>query len=89
MRRLVIILGAWSVFSLVLFGVGLVISEGEPICEGPLILGAGDSEPPSCEDPIDAWPTAVQQWAISTVALGVVVTVIGLRPRADAAAPTG
>ncbi len=89
MRRLVIILGAWSFFCLALFAVGLVMSEGEPMCEGPLILGAGDSEPPSCEDPIDAWPTAVQYWAISMVGLGLGVAVVGVRRRADTAAPTG
>ena len=29
-------------------------SEGEPVCEGPLILDVDDSFPPQCDPPIDS-----------------------------------
>ena len=32
-------------------------SEGEPVCDGPLILAVNDSSPPQCDAPSAALPT--------------------------------
>lgn len=34
-----------------------ITSEGEPVCEGPLILGVDDSDPPQCSGPIEGLPS--------------------------------
>lgn len=51
MRALKIGLATWVVVWAVLMLLALLLSTGEPICEGPLILGVGDSLPPECESP--------------------------------------
>ena len=43
---------AWGVLLIVL----LVLSHGEPVCEGPLILAVDESFPRQCEDPTAALP---------------------------------
>jgi hypothetical protein len=49
----------WTIVCIVLVVLAFVFSEGEPVCEGPLILGADDSDPPQCADPIEGLaPTA-------------------------------
>ncbi|WP_420452915.1 hypothetical protein [Ilumatobacter sp.] len=47
----------WSLIWLVLLVVAYLMSEGEPICEGPLILSVDDSSPPQCDAPSAALPT--------------------------------
>lgn len=49
----------WTIVCIVLVALAFVFSEGEPVCEGPLILGGDDSDPPQCPDPIEGLaPTA-------------------------------
>ena len=48
---------AWTVVWVLLLGALLISSEGEPVCEGPLILEVADSYPPDCDDPIAGLPT--------------------------------
>ncbi len=55
LRRL---LQVWVVVCTLLVLVALATSTGEPVCEGPLILGVDDSDPPQCDDPISALPAA-------------------------------
>jgi hypothetical protein len=42
----------WVVVCVVLVATLLLWSEGEPVCEGPLILDVDDSDPPQCDRPI-------------------------------------
>lgn len=44
---------AWGVLLVVL----LLLSHGEPVCEGPLILAVDESFPPQCDDPTAALPS--------------------------------
>jgi hypothetical protein len=53
----------WAALVLVL----VLVSDGEPICEGPLILGADDSDPPQCDGPLTGLAT-----------VGPILFVIGL-----------
>ena len=43
----------WTVIWVLLLGVAFAASEGEPVCEGPLILQVDDSYPPNCPDPVN------------------------------------
>jgi hypothetical protein len=52
MRALKIGLATWVVIWAALMLLALLLSTGEPVCEGPLILGVDDSLPPECESPI-------------------------------------
>lgn len=69
-RRLAKLLLVWTVVCIVLVGAALATSEGEPVCEGPLILGVDDSDPPQCEDPIAGLPSLAPFILIA----GVVIT---------------
>ncbi len=57
MKRFAQALVVWSLIWLVLLVVAYLTSDGEPICEGPLILSVDDSFPPQCEAPSAALPT--------------------------------
>lgn len=57
MKRFAHALVVWSLIWLVLLAVAYLSSEGEPVCEGPLILSVDDSFPPQCEAPSAALPT--------------------------------
>jgi len=57
MKRFTHALIVWSLIWLVLLVVAYLASEGEPICEGPLILSVADSFPPQCDAPSAALPT--------------------------------
>lgn len=48
---------AWTLIWLVLLVIAYLVSEGEPVCEGPLILAVNDSFPPQCDAPSAALPT--------------------------------
>jgi hypothetical protein len=57
MKRFAQALIVWSLIWLVLLVVAYLASDGEPICEGPLILSVDDSFPPQCDAPSAALPT--------------------------------
>lgn len=42
----------WTALWALLIVLGLAMSEGTPVCKGPLILGVNESDPPSCEGPV-------------------------------------
>lgn len=46
-------LGIWFVVCLVAIVVLVITTEGEPVCEGPLIYDWDDSNPPQCNSLID------------------------------------
>lgn len=76
----------WTVLFVVIMASGLAVSEGEPVCEGPFILGVDDSFPPQCDSPLIAAPYVVSVWAIG-LAMIVIVRMIGRyadRPLPDA-----
>jgi hypothetical protein len=74
LRRL---LQVWIVVCILLVVVALVTSTGEPVCEGPLILGVDDSDPPQCDDPISALPTAFPVIAGFGLVLSGLFTALG------------
>ena len=43
----------WAAIAVILLTVAYFASEGEPVCRGPLITGADDSDPPQCEGPVE------------------------------------
>lgn len=58
----------------------LVMSEGEPVCGGPLILETDDSDPPQCDAPIEglasrmpfvAFGAAALTWMVAATTEGV------------------
>jgi hypothetical protein len=66
---------AWTALFLTIAGLGLLTSEGEPVCKGPFITRVDDSLPPQCPAPVEFLPTV----GIAGVAgLGVIVGVRGL-----------
>lgn len=71
----------WTVLVLAVVVLGLVTSEGEPVCEGPFITSADDSFPPQCDSPLDVVPAVLIGWAV------VLLVIVGARwlasPRAD------
>ena len=46
----------WSILWIVLLVVAYLASEGEPVCEGPLILAVAESNPPKCDSPLAGLP---------------------------------
>lgn len=63
----------WTALVLAVLVLGLVTSEGEPVCEGPFITSADDSLPPQCDSPLDAVPAVLIGWAV------VLVLIVGVR----------
>lgn len=56
MRRFVTAWIWWTSAWGVLLIVALLLSHGEPVCDGPLILAVDESFPPQCDDPVAALP---------------------------------
>ena len=71
---------AWTAFLVAITVLGLMASEGEPVCEGPLILRVDDSQPPQCSSPVEflveMLPAVAIAWAVG---LGVILAIRGLR----------
>ncbi len=72
------LLQVWIVVCILLVLVALATSTGEPVCEGPLILGVDDSDPPQCDDPISALPTAFPVIAGFGLILSGLFTALGI-----------
>ena len=82
MRHLKIGLAAWTVVWIPLMLAALLVSDGEPICEGPLTLGMDDSDPPQCDDPIVGLMTvAPRVFVASGLVVVAVVAVLGIDRR--------
>ena len=60
---------AWTVLIVAVAVLGLLMSEGEPVCEGPFILRVDDSLPPQCPSPVEFLPTVAIAWVVG---LGVI-----------------
>jgi len=74
---------AWTVVWVLLLGALFISSEGEPVCEGPLILGVDDSYPPQCDAPIAGLPMVGSMLYIAgfTVTTTLAATWMLLGPR--------
>lgn len=71
---------AWTVLIVAVAVLGLLMSEGEPVCEGPFILRVDDSSPPQCPSPVEFLPTVLPAVAIAwVVGLGVILGMRALR----------
>lgn len=60
---------AWTALVLAVLAVGLVTSDGEPVCEGPFITEVDDSFPPQCGSPVDVVPAVLIIWLAVLVAI--------------------
>ena len=60
---------AWTVLIVAVAVLGLLMSEGEPVCEGPFIFQVDDSLPPQCPSPVEFLPTVAIAWVVG---LGVI-----------------
>lgn len=69
---------AWTVLMMALALLGLSMSEGEPVCEGPFILRVDDSSPPQCPSPVDFLPMVAIAWVAG---LGVLLGIRALVSR--------
>ena len=61
----------------VLVGTGLLFltSEGEPVCEGPLIIDVDDSDPPQCNTLTEGLREHGGMWLLSSVILAALARV--------------
>lgn len=55
---------AWTPLLAVLTVLGLVTSEGEPVCEGPFVFRVDDSLPPQCPSPAEFLPMVAIAWLV-------------------------
>lgn len=62
----------WTAAVAVFIAYGLAASEGEPVCEGPLIIGVSHSLPPQCDPAVQTVPLILAGWA--AVLLGITRT---------------
>ena len=60
---------AWTALIVAGAVLGLLMSEGEPVCEGPFIFQVDDSLPPQCPSPVEFLPTVAIAWVVG---LGVI-----------------
>ena len=73
---------AWKLLSVAVFvfavvaGALLLLSEGEPVCEGPLILDVDDSDPPQCDSPLDGLIEQSVPLIVGSVLLAAVLRVV-------------
>lgn len=77
---------AWAVVWVLLLGALFISSEGEPVCEGPLILDVADSYPPDCDDPIAGLPTVgsmlyIAGFTVTTALAAIWIPFRARRPR--------
>jgi hypothetical protein len=66
---------AWTALLLLVAVLGLLTSEGEPVCEGPLIFRVDDSLPPHCPSPVEFLPAVGIAWVVG---LGVILGIRAL-----------
>lgn len=66
----------WTALLLGVAGLGLLTSDGEPVCEGPFITSVDDSLPPQCPSPVEFLPTIAMAWVVGLV---VIVAVRGVK----------
>lgn len=64
----------WTALWAALMVLGLALSEGTPVCEGPLILAVYESDPPSCDGPVAGLVTV----APVTYLLGAALVTLGV-----------
>ena len=83
MKRLVLrLLGVWAVVFGVVTAALFLTTDGEPVCEGPLIIDIDDSSPPQCNTHVEGfeqhfWSLVVGTLIIASVALVVIVLIGG------------
>ena len=59
-----------------LFSFAWLVSEGEPVCEGPLILSVEDTYPLGCDGPSGVIPVVLGLWFVTSTLVGVVSWVL-------------
>ena len=66
---------AWTVLFLAIAVLGLLTSEGEPVCQGPFVTNVDDSFPPQCPSPVEFLPAVGIAWLVG---LGMVLGIRAL-----------
>jgi hypothetical protein len=82
-RRLAV---GWTALVAAIAVLGLLTSEGEPVCEGPFIWRVDDSLPPQCPSPTELLPVIAIAWLVG---LGVLVAISGFARSRAARSPSG
>jgi hypothetical protein len=75
-------MAAWTMLIVAVAVLGLLMSEGEPVCEGPFILQVADSSPPQCPSPVEFLPTVAIAWALGMGVL-LVIRALATSPNRD------
>lgn len=78
---------AWTSLVIAIAVLGLMTSEGEPVCEGPFILRVDDSLPPQCPSPTEVLPQVALVWAVGLAAVLLIRAVAQIRPHPAGANP--
>lgn len=77
--RVVKAVSLWTAVAFVAFAFAWFASEGEPVCEGPLILSGGDSFPPDCDGPAAAIPYFLVGWLVVSIVVGGIALAVQKR----------
>jgi hypothetical protein len=68
---------AWTALVVAIAVLGLLVSEGEPVCEGPFITRVDDSSPPQCPSPAELLPVIGIAWLLGVLAIVAVRAIRG------------
>ena len=69
------LLGVWAVVFGVLTAALFLMTNGEPVCEGPLIVDVDDSSPPQCDKHIEGYEQHFWVLVFGTIVIALVAQV--------------
>ena len=69
------LLGVWAVVFGVLTAALFLMTNGEPVCEGPLIVDVDDSSPPQCNTHIEGFEQHFWVLVFGTLVIALVARV--------------
>ena len=87
-RDVLRLLRVWAVVFGVVTAALFLTTDGEPVCEGPLIIDIDDSSPPQCNTHVEGfeqhfWVLVTGTLLIASVARVVIVLIGGANPRTN------
>lgn len=73
----------WTVMFALILGWAFTATDGEPVCQGPLIVSVDDSDPPTCNTPVEGlWTIGPRLYAAGLIPTVLTSAVITRRQRA-------
>ncbi|MEO0491816.1 MAG: hypothetical protein AAF081_00220 [Actinomycetota bacterium] len=66
----------WLVVFVVVTAALFLTTDGEPICEGPLIVDVDSSDPPQCNTPVEGFERQLWGLLLGTLIVAAVVRVV-------------